>query len=82
MDWFLYDRDLYYYRILTVNCFWKKNPLYMFDKIPNTFPEISKRQVHFMKCTLNFHVHLHCVKYRNFIYFSGVEILWKGTVSA
>ena len=23
----------------------------------------------------------HCVKYRNFIYFHGVEILWKDTVS-
>ena len=24
----------------------------------------------------------HCLKYRNFTYFSGMKILWKGTVSA
>ena len=31
---------------------------------------------------LGFHRYLHCEKYRNFTKFPGVEILWKGTVSA
>ena len=31
---------------------------------------------------LGFHLYLHFEKYRDFIKFSGVEILWKGTVSA
>ena len=28
------------------------------------------------------HLYMHCVKCRNFTGFSGVEILWKGIVSA
>ena len=28
------------------------------------------------------HWSIHCVKYRNFTQFSGVDILWKGTVHA
>ena len=41
------------------------------------WPKTSKKKEIAPSCRVS-----HCVKYCNFTWFHGVEILWKGTVSA